>query len=108
MITTMKTLDIRVKKLNQLVKQYGSQTALCEVTGLSASYLSQMLSGHRTIGEKTARSIEQKVNVAHLWMDTDDDGVSPILQEVLVEMEPLSDEDKRSVLRFVRGMKATT
>ena len=62
---------MRKRNLLVLVGRYGRQQALADAAGLSVQYINQMLSGHRSIGEKTARKIEAALQLALGWMDVD-------------------------------------
>ncbi|WP_296029532.1 LexA family transcriptional regulator [uncultured Alcanivorax sp.] len=53
----------RVEALRTLVLEYGSQAKFARKFGLDASYISQILSGHRAFGEKSARNMEQKLGI---------------------------------------------
>lgn len=73
----MDAFDMRKRNLSVLVRRYGRQQALADAVGLSVQYINQMLSGHRTIGEKTARKIEKGLCLAPGWMDVDSDAAAP-------------------------------
>lgn len=60
---------IRLNNLRQLVAKYESQQAFADVAGLSVQYLNQLLTGHRNIGEKTARKIETSVKLEQGYLD---------------------------------------
>lgn len=57
----MKTL--RVEALRRVIGSL-SQKEFAEQHDLDASYLSQILNGHRVLGEKAALNLEQKVGLA--------------------------------------------
>lgn len=61
--------DIRRENLTRLVEQYGSQRKLSDATGLAPTYIHQMLSSIRGIGEKTARKIEINTGLPDGWLD---------------------------------------
>ena len=63
---------MRKRNLLALVGRYGRQQALADAVGLSVQYINQMLSGHRSIGEKTARKIEAALQLPVGWMDRDE------------------------------------
>jgi transcriptional regulator with XRE-family HTH domain len=70
-------MDIKEKRrqnLLLLIKENSSQKNLAkrlEKANIDESYLSQMKTGSRSIGEKTARNIELCLNLPNLWMDGD-------------------------------------
>lgn len=51
----------RVKILRQLVEQHDSIAQFANLFDLDASYISQLLNGHRTFGEKSAAKIGVKI-----------------------------------------------
>lgn len=53
----------RVEALRNLVREHGSQAQFARRYGLDASYISQILSGHRSFGEKSARNMEDKIGL---------------------------------------------
>lgn len=62
---------LRVKNLKALVETWGGLTELARRLQLSGpSYLSQMLGGHRAIGEKAARKMEMQLDLPAGWLDT--------------------------------------
>lgn len=66
----MKTLqDTRAKNLKTLIAEAGSQAKLADRIGVSASVVSQLSTGHRSIGEKLARKIETSTGRPLLWLD---------------------------------------
>ncbi len=67
---------MRKRNLLVLVGRYGRQQALADAVSLSVQYINQMLSGHRSIGEKTARKIEAALQLPHGWMDVDSSSVA--------------------------------
>jgi len=50
--------EIRLKNLAKWANEEDSHAAFCKKAKIRPAYLSQLLNGHRNIGEKTARSIE--------------------------------------------------
>jgi transcriptional regulator with XRE-family HTH domain len=67
----MDVFSMRRRNLMVLIGRYGRQQALADAAGLSVQYVNQMLSGHRNIGEKTARKIEAALQLGFGWMDVD-------------------------------------
>lgn len=61
---------IRVLRLKELIKAHGSQREMASAMDLDASYISQLVNGNRSIGEKTARKIEALAKKPEMWMDT--------------------------------------
>lgn len=65
-------MDIHTQRLNALkaaMKDFRSQVAFARHYQLDATYLSQLLHGHRRIGERTARMLEEKLGWPRLAMD---------------------------------------
>lgn len=59
----------RKDRLKLLINEYGSISAFGKRYGFDATYLSQMLNGHRSVGEKTARKIESATGKPAGWLD---------------------------------------
>lgn len=104
MIKNMNINETRVRKLKQLVTEYGSQNKLSEASGINPSYISQMVNGFRAIGEKTARGIEDSLKLKHLWLDELVNSESSIDQAIQRELALLDDSEKAFFLRQIRGM----
>ena len=62
--------DIRLENLKRLIDQYGSQANLAkQFDGIETSYLSILLNKHRAFGERSARSMEEKLGLPSGWFD---------------------------------------
>lgn len=53
--------EIRVANLVALTKKEKTAAAFAKKHGLDATYLSQLMTGHRSFGEKSARNFEEKL-----------------------------------------------
>jgi len=62
---------IRLKNLNDLIAERGSQREVSEATGIDSSYISQIKNplNPKNIGEKLARKIEESMKLPRGWMD---------------------------------------
>ncbi|MER2098849.1 MAG: helix-turn-helix transcriptional regulator, partial [Pseudomonas qingdaonensis] len=58
-------MDINQQRVNALkaVMAGASQKDFANQHGLDASYLSQILNGHRNLGEKAAANLEEKIGL---------------------------------------------
>jgi hypothetical protein len=66
--------DVRRRRLRLLINQYGSQKHLAIACGYdSDNYISQLLSGKKSFGEKAARRIEESTKKPKGWLDSDED-----------------------------------
>lgn len=80
-------MDIRPKRvlrLRVLVEQFDSIAAFARHHGLDATYISQLLNGHRQFGEKAARTMESKMNLPANYFDVgpgEDRTVAPTDEE---------------------------
>lgn len=73
--------DLRRRNLKRITTMYGGPTRVAALLGLkSASYLSQLASGHRPIKEDRARTIESTLKLEHGWMDVEHQG-DPVFGE---------------------------
>lgn len=89
----MDVSEIRLRNLQNLARQYGSQRKLADAVDTSPAYISQILNKilangrPRSIGNDFARKIEQKLALGHGWMDTPHD--KTLMQESL-ELDGMS------------------
>lgn len=61
----------RRRRLALLVSEFRTQEALASAVGFEANYISQLLSGKKSFGEKTARKIEKGAKKPEEWLDED-------------------------------------
>ncbi len=71
-ITAMKVHDIRLKALRHEVDQFPTIVAFARHFSLDSTYISQLLNGHRTIGEKAARKLEAALGRPLMSLDWED------------------------------------
>ena len=67
--------QVRLLNLRKLIAEFGSQAKLADTVGITASVISQLVTGHRDIGEKLARKIESGSGRPALWLDKSSNGV---------------------------------
>jgi len=65
-------INIRRQRLVQLISKYPTQQKLADEIGVTNGYISQLVRGHREIGEKMARKIEAKLGLADGYLDNDE------------------------------------
>lgn len=82
---------IRVQKLKDFVSSKGGAAAVARThDGVDASYLSQLINGHRPFGEKSARKMERLCQLPHLYFDNlaaQQDQADYIVQQLLQKMD---------------------
>lgn len=67
--------DIRRANLKKLIKRYGTQAKLAEALGVTSGYITILKNpdttkdSYRPFNEKTARLLEQTLNLADGWLD---------------------------------------
>jgi hypothetical protein len=70
------TTEIQKRRAARLKSLLASNGGAAEVErkyeNISASYLSQLINGFCSFGEKAARSLEQKLNLPEQWLDQED------------------------------------
>lgn len=67
----MEIKKLRVEKLSAFVQENGGPAAVArKFNDVDASYLSQLINGHRPFGEKSARNLESKFSLPPLYFDT--------------------------------------
>jgi phage repressor protein C with HTH and peptisase S24 domain len=64
-----KTKEIRRINLQKIEQTYDTQAELADRLEIAPAYLNHLLTGHRPIGEKTARKIENRLNLPYLSLD---------------------------------------
>lgn len=90
----------RVKRLRDLVTQFDSIAAFSRHHGLDATYISQLLNGHRRFGEKAARNMEEKMHLPPNHFDADSPSkraAAPTAQE----WQAFSNEELAEIARAV-------
>jgi transcriptional regulator with XRE-family HTH domain len=63
--------EIRQINFQKVVNSYPSQEAIADVLGVTPGYISQLITGHRAMGEKTARKFEKKLKLPINTFDID-------------------------------------
>ena len=61
--------QVRAEALRALIKEQGSNAEFARKHGLDASYLSQLVNGHRAFGEKAARKMEEAIGLPNFFFD---------------------------------------
>ena len=75
----------------------------CEI---NPEHLSQMKNGHREIGDKIARRLEQKLGKDYAWMDLRHDDLSPQGHRVGQRFEGLPADKQRFLLTLITSLEA--
>jgi transcriptional regulator with XRE-family HTH domain len=66
----MKTMsEIRQHNLQKIADKFESQRELADALDTTPGYINQLLSGHRAIGEKSARKFEEKLKLNTFELD---------------------------------------
>lgn len=65
----MDSFDIRRENLMELAKQYKRQNLFCEMIEMNPSYMSQIKSRRKNVGDQIARMVEKKLGLPHGYMD---------------------------------------
>jgi transcriptional regulator with XRE-family HTH domain len=63
--------EIRQINFQKAVNSYPSQEAIADILGVTPGYISQLITGHRAMGEKTARKFEKKLKLPINTFDID-------------------------------------
>jgi hypothetical protein len=81
----------RVERLAAFVKDNGGPAAVSRsFSEVDASYLSQLINGHRPFGEKSARNLEQKFDLPPFYFDkleAREDRELYIVQKIFEQMD---------------------
>lgn len=75
---TQQRQERRRRSFTEIRTRYSTNAALSEALGegFSPSYVSQLLSGHRGIGDDVADKIEDRLSLETGWLDQDRDATS--------------------------------
>jgi transcriptional regulator with XRE-family HTH domain len=103
-VSVMDIKQVRIDRLKDIIEQMGGAAEVERKHEISASYLSQLLNGFRTIGEKSARNLEQKLNLPTMYLDqqnsySNKDNLTPDLIAHLKVMQQLPDYARTEVMR---------
>ena len=94
--------EIRRYHLRRLLAGYSTQRKFAEATGLASAHISQMVTGHREMGDSVARRIEEALGLAFGTLDRPELSEHIDLDALLNQLLPsdklklLSDYDKLS------------
>jgi len=89
--------EIRRINFQKIVDSYSNQDELAEILGITPGYISQLVTGYRNMGEKTARKFENLLKIPTYSLDLIDDlnyidgeVIRPLLaiHETLINIEP--------------------
>jgi plasmid maintenance system antidote protein VapI len=92
-----KISDIRRHNFQKIADKYETQSVLADELEFSSAYVSHLITGHRNIGEKTARKIETKLKLHYLALDDiyiteetlgNNENYSNKIQETIIQTEP--------------------
>lgn len=71
-------MEMRVKNLRELALQWGGPSSIAKKLKISGpSYISQLISGHRPLTEKSVRRFEKVLGLPSGWFDIDHDNPAP-------------------------------
>lgn len=97
----------RREKLRDLVTAAGGPAAFARLhDGVDPTYISQLLNGHRSFGERAARKMEERLSLVRGWFDLPDEideGDDQYLQEAVTLLRQL---DTRGKIEAIGALKA--
>lgn len=94
----------RRQKLANLIEASGGQIVdFCRGTDIDASYVSQILNGHRSFGEKAARTMERKAGLPERFFEPNSPGQVPV-QENHANTSP--GPDVRGIVPLISWVQA--
>jgi len=100
----MKITDTRKNRLIELIGDPSIRGAVSEFArmyNLDPTYIRQIITDHRTLGEKAARNLEEKIGLPHFYLDgTKED-------ELTLETGDLDASERKQVLSFIRFLKSS-
>jgi plasmid maintenance system antidote protein VapI len=103
-ITSLRKLNLT--KINEL---FATQQELAELLEISPAYLNHLLTGHRNIGEKTARKLERRLKKPSGWLDADQAKIALDATHdatLLLDITGLNDVNRELVRALVAQLKS--
>lgn len=96
---------MRVAKLKDLIGEQSIAAFCREFEKIDPNYISQILNGHRSFGEKAARTMEEKLGLPPGWFDRRSDYVWPFTSITYQEYLRLEAADQHEIETLL-GLKA--
>ena len=104
---------IRQQRLqNILAEEFpgrGGQALLAQALERQSGYISRCLRGEKTIGEKFARYVEEKLHLPRFWLDSERNVANRVLDpehvELLENFEALTPSQQRSLFVNIAEMR---
>lgn len=81
----MDIVRIRIENLKRLASRYPRTADFVREFGLDSSYISQLLNGHRSFGEKSARKMEQQIGLQPMELDRHSEGETDNVAPTAIE-----------------------
>lgn len=108
----MDVRDTRLANLELLAKGYKYDKDFCDAVGIRASYLSQLRSGAKNLGNELARQIEERRGLEPGWMDvahttrhdTGQGNLPPEMMTVAYAMASLPAGTRENLMRLILGL----
>lgn len=91
--------EVRVKKLRQELEKAGGAAIFARLHSLDSTYISQLVNGRRSFGEKAARTMERAVGWPCGYLDALD--LSPEQVELITKTNALTPAECRAILPVV-------
>ena len=88
--------EIRQLNLKKMEAHYGSQVALADILDSTTARINHLLTGHRNIGEKTARKFEAMLKKPSGWMDFLHDELS-INNKEIIDLSKYNEDQRRLI-----------
>lgn len=104
--------ELRRRNLAALIgTERGAIADFAEKVGYSDGYISQLLSGHRNIGEKVARKIEKAIGVRTKLLDETDpqyesNGAIEDIESALRRADWLTPESREQIVGLVKALRS--
>lgn len=96
---------IRVAKLKGLIGEQSIAAFCRKFEKIDPNYISQILNGHRSFGEKAARTMEGKLGLPLGWFDRRTDNAWPFNSITYKEYLLLEESDQHEIETLL-GLKA--
>ena len=96
---------LRVDRLKGLIGELSIAAFCRKFEKIDATYISQILNGHRNFGEKAARTMEERLGLPVGWFDRNSGSTWPFSSITYDEYQQLDPSDKYEIETLL-GIKA--
>ena len=99
----IKVKELRVINLKALIRKHQTQKNLSIAIDMATTQISGILNNVRSMGEKRARKIEDKLSLPDGWMDQDHTVNEPLLNDVIRKLKQVHPDSLPIILGAIEN-----